>query len=1100
MKRIFILLAAVAVVAAGCKNYDDRFDDLNSQIGALNTQVTALQGVASQVTAIDTEIKNIRQSIQGDIQTAVAGVSTTLGNNLQTAQTALNAEITKLQTALNQAAANSLSQEDIDQLKADLAAAQKTALDTAVKGLQDKVTALETALAEAAKNNLSQADIDQLKADLAKTQKEALDKALEGLQTKLAEIETAIEDGDAVPSELTEQLEDIKEALDESISRAGFYTETVDITTNGKWKFFAERLPNVQEFSGDFIINTEKLSNENIDALIAWVAKIQLITADLTITHDDDAEDKVIKFAALTTVETLNDGQPHAHYPELTSVDTIHLNSEDKNNDNEFVTETVKFPKLEQTVFAGNKIHLPEAEELDLSALLEYESNLDIELDGGKLDLSSLQEIHNGERSERAQSLTITDVDEVHLEALTKVEELTVEDVETLKAPKITDGDLTINENVEKVDVATAEGAHIEKLTLGDGSKEDIEELKIGGDEKKTELVIQEAGNQLEVVHIHGAKKVSLHGAGGLDELVTARTIVEFTLNASGLNGDLVLGHQSGPKSVLEILYNEDITSLTADKVNELKVLGIKGNHDLEKISFAALKKGSAQSFGKPNWKDGDAVVIGGTQYDNSESGADGNYLAKDRNNLKADVIHLAVSGNGPNAQDGEISDASGIAALEDFLKHATIRRAVVSYDGVESFRRTGLDSEKAEEIESNRDGTDLILVRKGLKGAVTSSGQAKRVFLVDTSGNGFPSADAVDLQIGVNGLEDFSDFHRDIDLSVGGSVNNHVDKINDAEIKKFFDTNNVIVHAEAGGHPKGSLTFSVGTGPANVGDGTSTNDPVGSLKLTIGNTRTGVYSHEVILQVVDNDNPLKEDVAFSATEKNAKTYINADNNTNDGDNHGYSSLNDLADILISAFPRFSGTEPAAYPVRPGAEHVPFGISGRAGVTLEGDNRDNTVIVGLLDAQKISEKQIDVKVVNNLKATSADDADDVAFFGVKGGFGGNRITQKNIKNDPNTIQITLTSKIAGVDESTIGAPTDDVGNTRPDVATDYILPNSDIATTPGAYVYRGTATGDNSKELPIAKANPRKSSLPKAGTDQTDTGEGDKDLNRLGWL
>ncbi|MCY3997732.1 MAG: hypothetical protein OXE55_00040, partial [Flavobacteriaceae bacterium] len=908
MKRIFILLAAVALVAAGCKNYDDRFDDLNSQIGALNTQVTALQGVASQVTAIDTEIKNIRQSIQGDIQTAVAGVSTTLGTNLTNAQTAINEDIAKLQTALNQAAANSLSQEDIDQLKADLAAAQKTALDEAVKGLQDKVTALETALAEAAKNNLSQAAIDELEKRLEAAQKEALDKTLEGLQAELAEIQKAIEDGDAVPSELTEQLEDIKEALDESISRAGFYTETVDITTNGKWEFFAERLPNVEEFSGDFIINTEKLSDENIDALIAWVAKIQLITADLTITHDDDAEDKVIKFAALTTVETLNDGQPHAHYPELTSVDTIHLNSEDKNNDNEFVTETVKFPKLEQTVFAGNKIHLPEAEELDLSALLEYESNLDIELDGGKLDLSSLQEIHNGERSERAQSLTITDVDEVHLEALTKVKELTVEDVETLKAPKITDGDLTINENVEKVDVATAEGAHIEKLTLGDGSKEDIEELKIGGDPKKTEIEIKDAGNQLEVVHIHGAKKVEITSAGGLDELVTARTIVEFTLNASGLNGDLVLGHQSGPKSVLEILYNEDITSLTADKVNELKVLGIKGNHDLEKISFAALKKGSAQSFGKPNWKDGDAVVIGGTQYDNSESGADGNYLAKDRNNLKADVIHLAVSGNGPNAQDGEISDASGIAALEDFLNHANIRRAVVSYDGVESFRRTGLDSEKAEEIESNRDGTDLILVRKGLKGAVTSSGQAKRVFLVDTSGDGFPTSGNQDLRIGLTAR-----VYKDIDLEVGGSVNNHVDKINDAEIKKFFDTNNVIVHAEAGGHPKGSLTFSVGTDPANVGDGTSTNDPVGSLKLTIGNTRTGVYSHEVILQVVDDDNPLKEDVAFSATEKNAKTYINADNNTNDGDNHGYSSLNDLADILISAFPRFSGTEPVAY-------------------------------------------------------------------------------------------------------------------------------------------------------------------------------------------
>ncbi len=74
MKKLFILFTVVALLAAGCKNYDDRFDDLNGQIAALTTQVQTLQGVASQVTGLQTEISNIRASIQSDITTAVAGV------------------------------------------------------------------------------------------------------------------------------------------------------------------------------------------------------------------------------------------------------------------------------------------------------------------------------------------------------------------------------------------------------------------------------------------------------------------------------------------------------------------------------------------------------------------------------------------------------------------------------------------------------------------------------------------------------------------------------------------------------------------------------------------------------------------------------------------------------------------------------------------------------------------------------------------------------------------------------------------------------------------------------------------------------------------
>ncbi|MCY3998684.1 MAG: hypothetical protein OXE55_04935 [Flavobacteriaceae bacterium] len=1076
MKRIFILLAAVAVVAAGCKNYDDRFDNLNDQIKTITAQVTTLQGgVASQVAALQTEIGNIRQSIQGDIQTAVAGVSTTLGTNLTNAQTAINEDIAKLQTALNQAAANSLSQEDIDQLKADLAAAQKTALDEAVKGLQDKVTALETALAEAAKNNLSQAAIDELEKRLEAAQKEALDKTLEGLQAELAEIQKAIEDGDAVPSELTNRLDDIEGKLDESISRAGFYKETVEITTNGEWLFVEERLPNVEEFAGDFIIDTEKLSDENIDALIAWVAKIRIINADLTITHDD--EDKVIKFGELTIVETLNDGQPHAHYPKLTSVDTIHLNSEDKNNDNEFVTQTVKFPKLEQTVFAGNKIHLPDAEELTLTALSAYEVKtgaLDIELDGGKVDLSSLQEIHNGERSESARSLTITDVDEVHLDALTKVDVLTVEKVETLKAPKIKDGDLTIKQDVEKIDVATAEGAHIGTFKLEGEAKDDIEELKVGGDHKKTVIEIKDAGNQLEVVHIHGAKTVVIDDAGGLDELKTARTIVAFTLQDSGLKGDLVLGHQSGKGSVLQILENKDLLTLTADKVNELKALGIKGNHELERISFAALNKGSAQSFGKPNWYDGDAVVIGGTQYDAADRGAGKNYLHKDRNNLKADLIYLEVKGNGADRQAGDISDSSGISELRTFLAHENIKRAIVSYDGVESFRRTGLDSEETVEIESNQDGDDLVLIRKGLTNiGAAGAGQAKRVFYGTIGDRSQPSR--ILIRVGDN-------WSRPIALEANSSPNNWVQKITngtgpDDNIThvSWFSINNIGIKASPGANPKGRVIFegSVDSDDQTPDDAINDLKPGAFFKLTIGG-----YSHTVHIKGGTGTKDVKP---FSKSNKHAISHLIL------------GATNDSADIIDALVEGFS-------------ENTPYDV--------EFDNNNSwSIEIESYDRQYIA-KAIPVKFEYDLLANKANDAE---FDLLTGGLNFNNgtptpanqfFTKSDVNNTPNSIQIELTSGTPGVEASIIGQPKSAAGfprSQRNDEPPAYISSaDASVAFQNGEEAAVNIGSGQAQELLIKGTGTPDYrfySSLPKAGTAVVKGVGGDKDItNRLAWL
>ncbi len=580
MKKFFILFTVVALLAAGCKNYDDRFDDLNGQIATLTTQVQTLQGVASQVTGLQTEISNIRASIQSDITTAVAGVSTALStaqgelkgeigtevgrvsDALSKAQTALNTEIGKLQKALEEAAANSLSQDDIDKLETDLqkalGEAQRVALDTALAGLQTKLNELEQALAAASTGSLSQKDLDQLKADI---------------QAQLAQV---------------------KEELEASLGDGGFHSGSVEITSSGGWEATKRQLGNKTEFNGDFTINTEKLSATEVDELIGWVAKITLIYGDLTITHKD--KDQVLKFGQLTSITDLNDDQPHVHYPALTSAGIISLDGGD--------ILTVQLPKLTTlTQFAGHEIDLRKGTALTLSALSAYTDDLSIDLGGtsAEIDVQALESVAKGSTG---KLLTVIGPDEVALPALTTLEKLHIKEVRTLTAPKVKGADLEISEDVDHVEVGTADGAHINVLTLSDAA--DLKTLQIGGNPSTkasdgTVVVLNEDHTpKLEKAHIHGGRSLTVSDLEDLQEIITARSINTVAITGTGIEDELVLGHQSSAGGILIIEKNKDITSLVADKVNKLKVLRILGNEDLATISFKALKQEPDKALASP--------------------------------------------------------------------------------------------------------------------------------------------------------------------------------------------------------------------------------------------------------------------------------------------------------------------------------------------------------------------------------------------------------------------------------------------------------------------------------------------------------------------
>ncbi|MCY4216099.1 MAG: hypothetical protein OXC92_03825 [Flavobacteriaceae bacterium] len=1086
MKRIFILFAAVASVAAGCKNYDDRFDDLNNQITTLAGQVQTLQGVAQTVSALQTTIAGIRESVRGDINTAVGGVSTVLG----TAQDNLNTKIEGVSTSVGTA---------LDGVK--------TALDTTQKDLEDKVTALQQQLKEAADKNLSQADVDKLKTDLADAQKKALDAALATIQGRLGELETALKEAQTGALS-TEELANLKKELEEAIaasnkdlkdalSTADFYTGEVNITTTGQWVFIKNRAANATQFNGNITINTGALSDTEVDELIAWVADIKFIVGDLSITHTN--KDKPVKFGSLQSVTDLKDTQPHAHYPELTGANEVTLNVA-KNK-----ILTVKFPKMTSTKFTGDVIHLPIADEITIG-INKYNAPLTIEADEGdtvvELDALATVDTNGSAGGLGSGQLKIEKVGSVSLAALRSLPHLNLLNAKSVSAPKVKAAILTIGEDVDEVNVGTADDSHINRLIFSGAS--DLETLQIGGNPTsdsrfRTDVTVNAQNTpNLEKAHIHGAWRVNINGLEDFEEIVTAGTIPTLFLVNTDVEGEVVLGHESGPGSLLHVKDNEDLEVLIADKVNKLKNLDITGNHNLERISFAALKEGSPQSFGNPNWYDGDAVIIGGTQYDANGPWDDGNYHSPRRNNLFADAIHLEVT-TGPSnqRQPGNVVDSSGLSDLKAFLSHENIRRALVSYDGASTFKPNRTTTHRLESNEdevTNKSGDDFILIRKGLRS--TDAG-ARRVFLV----SGIDATSNLSIKAGSG--------TRAINLTDGGTYNNYASDVNDDEVKNFFDSNGVTISARAGGYPQGEITVSE---DSNTPTFDASEELTGSITLTIGEGNSAITSRVVVQKVVAEPD---EDDDYEVTElgtshrfansndRLAVTYINADDSDPGTDeNQPHTNANIIRTSLIDPFTIYDDTASGITNADNDAtaddaaenrifEPVhPYGINDFAEVTRDGET-NIVAIIGILDAQAI-DKKIKVSISSDLGSGW-----DLATPTKK-----DIDNRKNEDGDVNTLQITLTSQTVGSGaDSKIGDPKHEGGN-----ADDFSLVAAPGVSANNAVRVYGTGAAF---ELPIHKRdgstnnieiqNYRNSSLPRKGAD-VDSFGGNKDLDRLGWI
>ena len=112
MKKGLLSILAGALLVVGCQNYDDQFDQLESQINALASTVAGLSAVQSDLASLSAQVNSLSGAVDAAVDAALAGGLA----DIQAAIDALNA-------AAESASSNSdITQiaEDVDQVQDDL--------------------------------------------------------------------------------------------------------------------------------------------------------------------------------------------------------------------------------------------------------------------------------------------------------------------------------------------------------------------------------------------------------------------------------------------------------------------------------------------------------------------------------------------------------------------------------------------------------------------------------------------------------------------------------------------------------------------------------------------------------------------------------------------------------------------------------------------------------------------------------------------------------------------------------------------------------------------------------------------------------------------
>jgi hypothetical protein len=113
MKKGLLSILAGALVVVGCQNYDDQFDQLESQINALASTVAGLSAVQSDLAALSAQVNSLSGAVDAAVDAALAG-------GLADIQSAIDALNAAAESAANNSDITQIA-EDVDAVQTDLA-------------------------------------------------------------------------------------------------------------------------------------------------------------------------------------------------------------------------------------------------------------------------------------------------------------------------------------------------------------------------------------------------------------------------------------------------------------------------------------------------------------------------------------------------------------------------------------------------------------------------------------------------------------------------------------------------------------------------------------------------------------------------------------------------------------------------------------------------------------------------------------------------------------------------------------------------------------------------------------------------------------------
>ena len=663
--------------------------------------------------------------------------------------------------------------------------------------------------------------------DIDSSVSEGLAEGLTDIQAQIdalnAQLESVANDEDVAA--INDNLNEVNQDLSELLASSNVFSGNITISSDATLEF-AEALGNkLAIVNGDVKITIQAdMDNARVQAV---ANKMKTITGNLSV-RAAAATVKPISFDSLVGVSNLTIVQSDYYkFPMLASADEITLGE----NFESRIEGMINFDKLTQVKsfqkatidenFAVSSAELNNISFRDMTALklgsLPYYSNAALTIlgdEGFDLDIGALKTV-NSTGQNQAYTLTITGASELNNEGIV-LGTVVLKDVATVNLSAFT-GTVSITGGVENLML----GALSNDLSISDN---DLETVDITLAEKK-DVSLTNCTSLLRVTVAGTAKNVTISDASDLNaahitadaDMVVIKNNDDMTeLTSTGAVGAFYLQDcddvqtvnlehtNSMPEKdgILVVEDNNNLTTFSADQVNNLETLTIQGNSDLTTISFDALKADNT-----------------GTDASNIKIGGDG-----EGNDFNASSIVQTA------AKAGTFSSSSGINDLKAFFDDALEKsksNVHVYFDTADRYTY-GTTNQTNLTFATAADQEELTVINRA---ASTASDASKsKIAVVLTT---FPTAGNTTIEVNGSTLPS---------IAGGGTVPDFVSALTSTANISQASNNNVTLTANAWGSPAAHVNASVA--PAGVVTTTTATETANAeyIMLTIDDYSSKLY------------------------------------------------------------------------------------------------------------------------------------------------------------------------------------------------------------------------------------------------------------------